>query len=249
MSSSEYNLYDLYRLVGGGKFASVTKGRNYTVVSGSEGSWPQMIFDVKVDKNAGSVLNEVFSDAAEMVQVRFAASNREQYTTSDQELLRGNGIFPADRWTLMEMGSSDDLKKFVPADYEIRSLKKPGEIDEFGCLVNTSLMSSQKMNIGMLQELAGQAGIDIYGLYSGGEVVSGLLSYTGENKVAGLYFIATRLDCRGKGLAAGTIGFAVESLFSKGVEKVVLQALPKAVTLYSRMGFSSQGELIIFWKQ
>ncbi len=249
IESNEKNLYDFYRLIGSGRFASLVKGSGYYAVSGSHGSWPQMIFDGQNEKKAGVFLNRAFSTASEFPDVRFAICNKALIAPGDQDVLRLNEIFPVGYWQLMEINATDDLKFKMPDGYKLRRLNEPAEIDEFVSLVNSDMMMNLKVNREIFQELVQHAGIDIYGLFIGDELASGLLAYSGLNKVAGLYFITTKLGYRGKGLAAGITGYAVKSLFGQGIGKVVLQAMPKAVTLYTRLGFIHRGELVIFWKK
>lgn len=247
--SNEKNLYEFYRLIGEGRFASFIVGPNFNAVSGKEGSWPQLIFDIHFNRSSGLEFSKIFSDVAENLDVRFAVCNRALFTTSDQELLRLNEIFPVGNWQLMEISSKDDLNIKLQEKYELRSLINPAEVDEYVSLVNNNLMNGQEVKCDLFQELIHNAGVEIYGLFIGDELVSGLLSYAGANKVAGLYFISTKQDYRKKGLAAGIIGNVLKLLFQQGIEKVVLQALPKALTLYARLGFAHQGELVIFWKK
>jgi ribosomal protein S18 acetylase RimI-like enzyme len=249
MDNNEKNLYDFYRLIGKGRYASLFEGTHYCAVSGKDEGWPQMIFDIQSGKNAVKRLELAFSDAAIPQDIRFGICPRKTFTASDQDLLRQGKIFPAGSWQLMEINSKDDIKMMKQDEHKIKRLINPATINDYVSLVNNNLMKGQVVKSELFLELVRQPGIEIYGQMEGNEVVSGLLTYSGTNNVTGLYFIATRQDLRGKGLAAGLIGSVVESLFARGIRKIVLQAMPKAVPLYARLGFLKTGELVIFWKQ
>ena len=249
MDTSEKNLYEFYHQIATGKHVRLIECEAYYAIHGNHGNWPQIVFDIRFEGNPGTHLNKVFSDLADIGDVNLAVCNRQLFTANDQELLRHNQIFPVGSWQLMELESPDVLKTDVPADYEMQLLATAAEVDAFTALVNTDMMKGQVVNKELFQELSNFQSICMYGLFKGKELVSGLLSFTGSNKVAGLYFITTKLDFRGKGLAGVLIKNAAKLLFNNGAGKVVLQALPKAVPLYFRLGFSQKGELVIFWKQ
>ncbi len=249
MNVSEINLYQFYRLIGNSSCASLIEGHDFYVVSGNGRSWPQMIFDIRFEENAGLQLARVFSDASEIINVDYAVCNRIIFNIQDQVLLRKNKLYPLETWQLMEINPKNYWEIRQQNEFEIKKIMHNDDISAFTSLVNSDLMSNQKINAELLQELANHSDIELYGLYVNNQLVTGLLSFSGLNKVTGLYFIVTKNEHRGQGLASKLISSVINLLFQQEVTKVVLQALPKAVNLYTRMGFSENGKLVTFWKQ
>ncbi len=249
MSESEKNLFDFYRRIGLSRYISLAEGKDFSAVSGASGCWPQMIFDIDLSESAGKQLVKNFIQAEKIVKARFAVCNSCFFTSEDQEYLRQNAVFPVESWTLMEINRNGNFVHRQSDKFSIRKLEQSNQIEAFTLLVNSELMKAVKVDSHLFPELLHSPGTDIYGLFMDNELLSGLLSFSDNNQNAGLYFIVTKSGYRGKGLATEIIGSAVYSLFQQGIKKVVLQAVPKAVSLYTRLGFSPQGKLIIFWKQ
>ena len=109
-------------------------------------------------------------------------------------------------------------------------------------------MQSVKINPTLIFDLQNNSAFNFYGLFVSMELVSCLLAFSDQG-CTGLYFIGTKHGFRGKGLAENLIRYVMRVISEQKTGKVILQAVQKAVPLYSRLGFSPQGKLIIFWKQ
>lgn len=247
MESNESNLYEFYRLIGKGNYASLTEYDEFSVVSGKMGAWPQMIFDFGKGVHLVNQLNKAFSMTGSTFSGN-AVSNRSNFIENDQELLRQYGIFPVGLWPMMEMNiESKPTGESVDLDY--RKLSIPSEIGAFTEMVNEGFLKKQKVEIDLFQELVSYDEIEFHGLFYNSRLVSGLLSYADKYNVTGLYFITTLSGCRGKGFATALITRVVRELFQTGSNKIVLQAFSQAIVLYTKLGFSITGELLVFFKQ
>lgn len=249
MHSNENNLFDFYRLIGSGKHAKWNTHEGYEVVSGRGGSWPQIIFNVEPGGTSGIAIADIFSDVVLSGDVRHALCNRILFIHNDQELLRSRKIFPVTYWKLMEIIRTSNCDTASEGIRQLTTLTHCEAIDDFVTLLNKDMMKDQKAKQELFYELSEKSNVELFGLYQEDKLVSGLLAFTDNNNVSGLYFIVTGSEYRGKGLAAGVVQEVLDILFQRGIKKVVLQSMPKAVTLYSRLGFESKGELVILWKQ
>ncbi len=248
MNDSEKNLIEFYREVGAMKSVAFTENDYFSTISGKEGSWPQMVFNLHFWEEPEAQLDKILTQSVQLQLPPFAVCNTELFVPENQYLLQNPHIFPIQFWTLMEVKSSEHLNKSAHSDFEIRRLNGTRELEAFTNLVNAELLQSTNINLQVVGELAENSSLHFYGLFIENELVSGLLVFT-QQKMAGLYFIVTKKQYRGNGLAASLIGFVLNELFYRGIEKVVLQAVQKAVPLYIRMGFTPCGEMVIFWKR
>jgi ribosomal protein S18 acetylase RimI-like enzyme len=247
MKESINNLFSFYREVGASPLVTLMKSARFTVVSGQEESWPQMVFGIQLSKNPAHELEQALTQVVKRELPGFAVCNASLFGQESQELLRKAGIYPVKTWTLMDIAFHKPIIFRQRKGLEIKTLNTSEEILSFSSLVNAELMQSVKIIPVLLNELQAKPPFNFYGLFVDDELVSGLLTYSVQ-KTSGLYFIVTKTGYRGKGLAKNVIGYAVNTLFGEGIEKVVLQAAQKAVPLYTQLGFLPHGKLVIFWK-
>lgn len=247
MESSEYNLFEFYRLIGRGNYATYDEYDGFNVVSGKMGAWPQMIFKFEPCKDLVNQINNAFNISNGAYRIT-ALCNRKGITQTDQEFMRDSGIFPADIWTLMEY-SGGTKPSYNTYDLDFRKLESQLEIGAFRNLINEELPVHQNVQDALIKELILDEGVDIYGLFSDDQLVSGLLTFTDELNVAGLYFITTRREYRRKGYALELIEKVLQEVKKKGHFKIVLQSFSRAVNLYEKVGFIKKGEIIVFLKQ
>ena len=73
------------------------------------------------------------------------------------------------------------------------------------------------------------------------------MSFT-YNKIAGLYFIATLPEFRGKGYATILVEALIEKCFREGVDEVVLHASEMGCSIYQKLGFTKEGPISTYWK-
>ena len=241
------NLFCFYRETGTLTSASFHHNPYCSMVAGTKNTWPQMVFDVELSEKPALKLAHALNQVVDQKSPGFAVCNAGLFKTKDLEILLDKGIYPVKIWMLMDAVPSAKITWVQSKDFEIKELNTSGELLAFGALVNSVLMQTLKMQPALMIEMHEKPAFHSYGLFSESELISGLLTYSGLQST-GLYFIVTRPDYRGKGLAEKLIQHVMHILFLQKIKKVVLQAVQKAVPLYTRLGFASQGKLIIFWK-
>ena len=246
MESCEYNLFEFYRLIGRGSYASYDEYDGFSVVSGNMGAWPQMFFNFEPGKELAKQLNNAFNISNEDYQIT-ALCNRKDLTQTDQEFIRDSGIFPAGIWTLMEY-SGGTKPSHITYDLDFRKLESHLEIVAFTNLINEELPVKQNVQSALFEDLMLDEGVDIYGLFSEDQLVSGLLTFTDDLDVAGLYFITTRMEYRRKGYALVLIEKVLQEVRKKEIFTIVLQAFSRVVGLYEKVGFIKKGEMLVFLK-
>jgi len=248
MNESVNNLFNFYREIGKSDSAIIKENQDHSIITAEEGRWPQMIFNIDFFRNSNSQPEEVLARIMKESKQNFAVCDISNLKSENQSFLRSSGIYPIKTWTLMEVSPNENTFIQTQQNVEFRELKKGDELYEFCNLTNSELMGSLKISPVLIHELAANKKMKFYGLYFRSELASIILTYT-EKEISGLYFIATKSEYRGKKLSENLIKRVINLLFSQKTEKVVLQAVQKAVPLYTRLGFKPCGNLTIFWKQ
>jgi ribosomal protein S18 acetylase RimI-like enzyme len=244
------NLFRFYREVGSCPSVFYSNALQYSVVNGAENSWPQLVFDINFQGNAAQKLSQVLKETVNRKLPGFAVCNAELFGEQEVNFLRKNEIYPVKAWTLMyvlprNLPIKNAVKK--SENSEIRELKTTFETEEFSALVNAELLESTKISATLAHELNAKENCKLFGLFVSGKMVSALLTFT-DNKTTGLYFIVTDSAFRGQGFATELISEVMHSCL-KNSERLVLQAVQKAVPLYQRLGFTTEGKMVIFWKK
>lgn len=244
------NLFGFYREAGSCLSVSFKKMAQFSVVSGVENSWPQLVFDIDFQENAAQELSQVLTETVNRKLPAFAVCNAALFGDQELDYLRENEIYPVKFWTLMHAFPQSLPQKPIEQQSEkteFRKLHGDAELEEFTALVNAEFVQNAPLSASLTKELNVKEGFGFYGLFANGKLVSGLQTFS-DNQTTGLYFIATNSAYRGRGFATALIR-QVMGYYLKNSEELVLQAVQKAVPLYQRLGFSTEGKLIIFWKK
>jgi len=247
MNENINNLFNFYREAGACPSVSLIEEDHFCAVSGLNNSWPQMVFGLELSPNPATDIGQILTKTVSENLPGFAVCNADFFNMQSLEILREKDIYPVKIWTLMNARSFASKPHGQQKNVEIRKLQTTTELHDFMDLINAEFLQSAKMNPVLAEEMNDKDAFSFYGLFAAGELVSGLLAFSDLN-TTGLYFIATKRAFRGKGLAAGLIRH-VTSLCRQETNKVVLQATQKAVPLYTRLGFSVCGKMVIFWKR
>jgi len=247
MNNSENNLVGFYGAVGTLQSVQSEVTDLFSSISGLNGCWPQLFYQFNFENNSEENLAKLLNEKSVSGCKMLAICNADDFGKLNQEKLRDVSVFPVETWSNMEISEMPAEKDFDNSGFEFRQLTNLSDFSEFTELVNTGMMTTTKIAEGFFVELSQNPQFEIYSLFTDNELVSGLVSFT-ENQISGLYFVVTKERFRGKGLAEIFIGKTLKQLFEKGTESVVLQAVNKAVSLYSRIGFTAQGKLVILMK-
>jgi GNAT superfamily N-acetyltransferase len=245
MTASEKNLYDFYGAIGEtGGVAKISEVRFSVIMENSSG-WPRIIYNLDNLQD----LPVAFKRAGEIsaAGLPVAVINRNWVNDEATGDLRRFSVFPVELWELMEITHPVFPEYVLSHDSEILRTESHEGLRDFADLVNLYLMGPEKVNYSLFYEMSAMDGFDFFCLRHKGDLVSTLLSFSGSG-IAGLYFIVTRPEYRGKGYAGNLIRYVINFLFNQGKEKVVLQADRRAVPLYLRTGFIPAGQMVVLRK-
>jgi len=247
MKDSEKNLIEFYQEIGRSSLVKWSVYDNYEAVTSENGSWPQMIFFPNSSQISENDITKTFIEGAQQLP-DFAICNMKFLNTENQRLLKNKNIYPIESWTLMKLKAINWDSGTNLRSVTIRKLTLPDELDAYKQLLNTELLASVRITRELVQDLARSPAFEIYGIFDNDELISGLSSFS-RHQTTGFYFIVTRHDKRGKKHATSLINAVINLCAKKGIKKFVLQAVNKAIPLYSRIGFAPEGKLVIFWKK
>src|SRR5690554_4638953 len=210
MSSSEKNMNAFYRALGTTSCISVNQSDAFSTATGSPGYWPGIVFDVKPGPSPIDSLNEAFARSEGNGDAGMAICNLKDFAHVSQEDFRRYSIFPVEIWPLMELSTPDETTDTHREGYEVRRLKRLSEFDSFRHIVNADLLRGQPISSRLFPDLSQLPGIEFWGICSKDNLAGGLLTFTDEEKMTGLYFIVIRNELRGQGLASALVGCVVQ---------------------------------------
>jgi ribosomal protein S18 acetylase RimI-like enzyme len=247
MNSSVENMYAFYRAVGETEQVSLHENICYEAVTAHFGNWPQILFwfkfGNKIEENVRLTLSELAIGDSRMV----AICNANDLLLINQDKLRKENIFPVEVWETMQINFDPGLKAELLTGFEPHKLVTQKQLADFTELVNLHMLREVKISETLFPLLSLNKQFEFYGVYSEGKLISGLMTFSTQG-TSGLYFIVTRIEMRGHGIAEYLIRKTIHRLFEKEIENVVLQAVGKAVNLYRRIGFQPTGKLVLLTK-
>jgi hypothetical protein len=232
-----------YNAIGRAGHVQHVENEHFGAITEAEGFWPQLIYRFSFENNREQNIEQAMGALARGESRMNAICSEQQLAEFDAEKLRTANVYPIEIWETMQT----ETIHFQVADdelYEFRQLSSNEELAAFTSLVNTDMMRNLKIRDNFFITLAKEPGFEFYGLFAENELVSALLVFT-ENGIGGLYFIVSKTAWRMKGLAGNLICKTLSRMFENGTENVVLQAVKKAIPLYSRIGFQPTGKLVI----
>ena len=212
-------------------------------VYNNPGMWPHAMLGIAGEAAFNSVLSKIEEQQLPPVWIMAQEEANEQILK-----LEAAGFREINRWEGMWLHHD----KFEPLD------KFPEKYSQF--LVNDNNMAQHWWNIVkpvMLPNLSIPAVLLeewtfrqeyqlVLGMYDDQPASAGMFY---QNKdVAGLYFIATLPQFRGKGFASALVRQLIAGCFQRGVEEVVLHASGAGRLLYEKMGFVAAGPISTYWK-
>jgi GNAT superfamily N-acetyltransferase len=162
----------------------------------------------------------------------------------DRDLVEAAGSADLQQvYEMPEMVLEERLKKRPPpAGTELRRVTSSADADEYW-----QVAASAYADVGFPPEIfryyEGSSGLSAdnaaaFLAYLDGRPVSIAMTIVSHG-VAGIYWVGSRKEARGRGLGWATTAAAIEAGFDLGAEIASLQASPMGESLYRRMGFET----------
>jgi ribosomal protein S18 acetylase RimI-like enzyme len=240
-------MYAFYRALGETKQVKLHANICYEAVTAYSGYWPQILFWFKFRNNIEENISLTLSELADKNSGMVAIGNANDLLLLNQDKLRHEKIFPVEVWETMQINFDPGLNKELFTGIEPQKLITQKQLADFTELVNLHMLHEIKTSETLFSHLSLNKQFEFYGVYSDGKLISGLMTFS-TPYTSGLYFIVTRIEMRGQGIAEYLIRKTIHRLFEKEIENVVLQAVGKAVNLYRRIGFQPTGKLVLLTK-
>lgn len=138
-----------------------------------------------------------------------------------------------------------DHKLDMPAleiDIEVKKVESQAQIDDYIDLVDECFELGEEVARDMFNSsnVLNSRNNAAYLIYYKGKAVSGVQIYRTDD-VAGIYWVATREEMRGKGLGKYISALGTNTAFDMGVDKVILQASKLGKYVYDRIGYDLIG--------
>lgn len=142
---------------------------------------------------------------------------------------------------LMVIDHKLDMPK-LEIDIQVRKVESQLQIDDYIDLVNECFEIGENVARNMFNSsnVLNSENNAAYLIYHKGKAVSGVQIYKTDD-IAGIYWVATREEMRGKGLGKYISALGTNKAFDMGVEKVILQASKLGKYVYDRIGYDLIG--------
>lgn len=238
------NLVDFYREMasGGGLISGSYDAVHY--VTNNDNSWPNFILGGKGSKipELESITRAISGNELPPVWIRESEAPEDFEQAASRK-----GIRKINYW----IGMEKEMKEPFPLPektkgIEVVLVEQQEDLDEWLEIVNTEVMTSNKINGARVINILKLEHIHFFSLKIGATLVSTVLIYIHQG-IAGIYFVATRNEHRGKGYGTKVLCEAMNYCFSKGISKFVLHSTQKGIYLYNKLGFVENGKYDIYW--
>lgn len=142
---------------------------------------------------------------------------------------------------LMVIDHKINLPK-LDIEIEVKKVESQGGIDDFILLVDKCFDIGEEVARAMFNspEVLNSENAAAYLVYHNEEAVSGVQIFKTGN-IAGIYWVATLEEMRGKGLGKYISALGSNKAFDMGVDKVILQASELGKYVYDRIGYDLIG--------
>lgn len=127
-------------------------------------------------------------------------------------------------------------------DTDLKKVESQGQINDYIDLVDECFELGEEVARDMFNSsnVLNSRNNAAYLIYYKGKAVSGVQIYRTDD-VAGIYWVATREEMRGKGLGKYISALGTNTAFDMGVDKVILQASKLGKYVYDRIGYDLIG--------
>lgn len=173
-------------------------------------------------------------------------ANAFMFGPDQRSVLRWNHFSPVDKWTLMEInpGTFDRIPD-AGNGISVRTINDFSELKDFSVIINSELFRNLPVDAGLLKTLTESDDFSVYGLFSNGEIVSGMLVFF-HNNVAGLYLVVTKKEKQRQGFGSRLLIETINRMKNSGISKIILHSSVSAFPFYKNTGFSVTGEMYIY---
>ncbi len=234
------NLFGFYRYASGISQPAGPEDR-IQVVGSPGGPWPSYILGKGALKGNEvlALVNDIKEDRLPAFWIHELASENEL-----DSILAENGIRMMNRWSGMILKRNQPFE--LKDDCISREITIENECEQWAGLVSREVMNSRSLDPGMVLRMQQQGRVKIFGRWQEEELVSTTLVFI-ETGVAGIYFVATSKDRRGKGHGTAVLCSAINACISEGLTTFVLHATSMGKGLYNRIGFADKVSYGIYW--
>lgn len=233
------NLFEHWAYVGE-RAGLLTTAPSYKVVMSEGSDWPRRVFDVQ----GPEALTEIATQIKEGLlpdAVTFTASAAEAFEAQ----LTAAGLQPKMSLQGMIIYLRENPPGECPDNIVFRLAETAEDAYAFAGIAAGSF--NYRVDGAVVTRLLGQEGkIKVFiGAIDGAPACSGLIFYD-EAGNAGLHFIGTLPDFRGKGLAAAMTTRLLQECVQDGKRYCVLHASKAGLPIYTRLGFEPVKEVITY---
>lgn len=212
-------------------------------VMNNSGFWPHSIIGHANEELLNHVLHEIESEKLPSFWIM-----ENQYSAEQIQLLEKNEFREINRWEGMYMKPNGFFQVTNYAqNFTIHRVLYQHQAKQWWSIVKPIMMPNRRLPEGLLDAWVLRSEYELLvGMYNG-KIVSAGMSFL-HKQIAGLYFIVTLPDFRGKGYASILVNELMKINFEKGATEIILHASKLGLPMYEKIGFIGEGAISTYWK-
>ena len=240
------NLYEFYKQAALLNNLPVIRHEHFFMVRNSRSDWPQYILCDKTDGSNYMIATETFNYLIEKEGappvVLFPIDDDFPEMAAYPESF---GLRAINRWN----GMARSLENWNETEdnHEIFRVETMKDVADWTGVINKALFSGRKAENEVIFNLLKDDGIKMFIARHEKKAVATSMMFTRDG-VAGLYFIATLEEYRGKGLGTSVTAAAMNAAKKEGCNAAILHATRLGEKIYTKLGFIPYRKFYIYWK-
>lgn len=201
-------------------------------------AWPRMFFGPADDSIIASALPSIENKKAPPTWIL-----RSEDSDLTEIAFQNNGFKKVKIWPGMAL----DLKGFSNSDPKLDCKLQEEDLESWLEVVNTVFFTKDPFTSDYIQSLFhSELPITFYGLKKEGELVAIALTFQNEEYI-NLFMVATLPAFRKKGYSSQLINQILVDAKKSNCDAAFLQATPKAVPMYNKIGFNTFCNFDLYW--
>ena len=240
------NIYSFYDCIGQSKEKGFIKSPSISWLKSESGLWPNIIYNTYFEENE---IEQFVATTITAIKTKHSPPFWLVYRTNEMgnklvNQLKKKGMRNIFHWSGMGLKVNHSLPNTNAV--HIKTVTNNEELKLWLKIVNTVLMTSNKIPYTVFLDLYNQPNFNLYLAFVGTRPVATGLSFFSKNS-SGIYMISTLTEHRKKGIGTSITIKCINDAFQKGISNIVLHASDKGESIYQKIGFKKYSDFDIYW--
>lgn len=201
--------------------------------------WFSQIYNITIPKGEELIeISKIKNTISSGVYPNSLLIKDSRLTTLLESVLHNSGF----KITTLQAMMSIDLSDYNYTDFDFTDVKVLDDLNDIKKWFKTAAGVFNISKIRLFEELFKQDKISFLALYNNGVIVATTMVFV-LKEIAGLHFVGTNPDYRGKGFGSKITQYALKYAKDSGCSTAVLQASKLGKPMYEKIGFYSNEDI------